>query len=174
MNPMTYKTAIEFLLKWEVGFDRSGKLREDGGYTNDPQDAGGETKWGIAKRAHPDLDIPNLTLEQAFDVYKNDYWTVYSKRVPALDLDTCVPDYAVSVFDSGFNCGVNRVYKWHLTAIKEKDPTKVLLGLRDKHYFDLVSSDKAKYGKFYKGWLNRLNDLKKLVEVIRQDATTGV
>lgn len=164
----TYKTAIEFLLKWEVGF-KNGHLREDGGFNVDD---GSPTKWGIRAAAHPDLDIPNLTLEQAFDVYKKGYWDVYRERVPSLDLDAIAPDYAIAVFDSGFNCGVNRVYNWHLQSIKEKDPTKTLLGLRDTHYFNLVSSNRPKYGKFYKGWINRLNDLKKLCQIIRQDAAS--
>lgn len=170
MSQATYKTAIEFLLKWEVGFDRSGKLRTDGGLNTDD---GSVTKWGIRQVAHPDLDIPNLSLDDAFRVYKNDYWDVYKPK--GLDLDTVPPDYAIVVFDSGFNCGVNRVYGWHskIALSQTKDPTKALLGLRDKHYFDLVSSDKNRFGKFYKGWINRLNDLKKLVDVIRQDAGTS-
>ena len=40
-------------------------LEHEGGYVNDPDDAGGETKYGIAKRWYPDVDIKNLTKEQA-------------------------------------------------------------------------------------------------------------
>ena len=36
-------------------------LHHEGGYVNDPQDPGGETNFGIAKRSHPDVDIKNLT-----------------------------------------------------------------------------------------------------------------
>jgi hypothetical protein len=31
------------------------------GYVNDPADRGGETKFGVAVRANPDLNITNLT-----------------------------------------------------------------------------------------------------------------
>ena len=49
-------------------------LEHEGGYVNDPDDAGGETKYGIAKRWYPDVDIKNLTKEQAKKIYHTDYW----------------------------------------------------------------------------------------------------
>ena len=44
------------------------------GYANNPHDLGGETKFGIAKRFHPGIDIKNLTREHAEEIYKNEYW----------------------------------------------------------------------------------------------------
>ena len=32
-------------------------LEHEGGYVNDPDDAGGETNFGIAKRWYPNVDI---------------------------------------------------------------------------------------------------------------------
>ena len=49
-------------------------LEHEGGYVNDPTDLGGETKYGITKRFDPDVDIKNLTIEQATEIYKKDYW----------------------------------------------------------------------------------------------------
>ena len=49
-------------------------LEHEGGYVHDPTDLGGETNYGIAKRFYPDVDIKNLTKEQAKDIYKRDYW----------------------------------------------------------------------------------------------------
>ena len=49
-------------------------LEHEGGYVNDPKDLGGETKYGITKRFYPNLDIKNLTKEQATEIYKKDYW----------------------------------------------------------------------------------------------------
>ena len=44
-------------------------LDAEGGYTNDPVDPGGETNYGIDKRSHPDVNIKELTIEEAKDIY---------------------------------------------------------------------------------------------------------
>ena len=49
-------------------------LKHEGGYVNDPDDSGGETNFGISKRAFPDLDIKNLTKEDAVKIYHDKYW----------------------------------------------------------------------------------------------------
>ena len=49
-------------------------IEHEGGYVNDPDDPGGETKYGIAKKSNPDVDIKNLTIEQAKEIYWDKYW----------------------------------------------------------------------------------------------------
>ena len=49
-------------------------LKHEGGYVNNPHDTGGETNYGIAKRWYPNVDIKNLTEEQAKKIYHTDYW----------------------------------------------------------------------------------------------------
>ena len=49
-------------------------LKHEGGYSNDKDDKGGETSFGISKRAHPEIDIPNLTKEGAVEIYRKYYW----------------------------------------------------------------------------------------------------
>ena len=49
-------------------------LHHEGGYVDDPNDLGGETNFGIAKRFYPDVDIKNLTKDEASDIYRRDYW----------------------------------------------------------------------------------------------------
>ena len=67
----------------------------EGGYTNDPYDKGGETKYGIAKTYYPNEDIKNLTMERAKQIYFKDYWTKnkcesISPRLRFLFFDSCV------------------------------------------------------------------------------------
>ena len=49
-------------------------LEHEGGYVNDTLDPGGETKYGIAKKFNPDVDIKNLTKDDAKKIYHEKYW----------------------------------------------------------------------------------------------------
>jgi lysozyme family protein len=49
-------------------------IEKEGGYVNDPDDPGGETKYGISKKAFPKEDIKNLTIVRAKDIYYTKYW----------------------------------------------------------------------------------------------------
>lgn len=73
----------------------------EGGYSNNPDDPGGETKFGISKRAYPDLDIKNLTLQQAEGIYYEDYWQHIHGDELTWPLN-CL------VFDSAVNQGVHQ------------------------------------------------------------------
>lgn len=52
-------------------------LLHEGGYVDDPKDQGGETRWGISKAAFPHVDIKNLTLSEAKQIYLREYWDKY-------------------------------------------------------------------------------------------------
>lgn len=51
-----------------------GVLAQEGGDADDPHDRGGRTRFGIAQRWHPDLDVSTLTRPQAIEVYWERYW----------------------------------------------------------------------------------------------------
>lgn len=89
---MTFETAIAFV------------LNEEGGYSNDPRDPGGETNFGISKRAHPQVDIKNLTLEEAESIYRYLYWD-------PCRCESLPPKLALIVFDSAVNQGVGTAIK---------------------------------------------------------------
>ncbi|SPD73798.1 conserved hypothetical protein [uncultured Desulfobacterium sp.] len=52
-------------------------LKIEGGYNNDTEDRGGETKYGISRRSYPTLDIKALTREKAVEIYYQDFWRMY-------------------------------------------------------------------------------------------------
>jgi lysozyme family protein len=73
----------------------------EGGYVNDPHDPGGETKFGISRRAYPHLPIAQLTIEDARALYHRDYWRrAGCERLP--------PTLAIALFDCAVNQGVGR------------------------------------------------------------------
>lgn len=73
-------------------------LQCEGGECNDVNDPGGHTKYGISSRAHPDVDIAALSISQASDIYRRDYW------VPN-ECDDLPFWAALCVFDSAVNMG---------------------------------------------------------------------
>lgn len=86
-----WEKAIIFVLKMEGGTTAE----------NDPNDPGGLTKFGISKKAYPNLDIASLTLEQAKEIYRKDYWE-------ACRCDELPTGFAISVFDTAVNQGVGK------------------------------------------------------------------
>ena len=102
-------------LSSEILFDYSMALlmHHEGGYVNDPDDAGGETKFGISKRAYPDLDIANLTAKQAEEIYYNDYWL-------KAKCDQLPTKLAMFHFDTAVNMGITAANKMLQKAIGVK------------------------------------------------------
>lgn len=147
--------AFSFIALWEWS------NKKDGGYTNDPVDPGGETRWGISKKAYPDIDIKSLTKEEAMLIYERDYWL----KIGADKMDKRM---AITCFDSAVNCGVGRTRSWlaELEAKGDvKDKARWMIQRRTQYYMDLVKKKPA-LNKYIKGWLNRVNDLSKYVDIV--------
>lgn len=88
--------------RFDVAFDRV--ISAEGGYVNNPADPGGETQWGISKRAYPNVDIKALTRDDAKAIYRRDYWD-------ALSLDAWPFAEAFQLFDFAVNSGVGAIKK---------------------------------------------------------------
>ena len=90
-----------------TAFDKAFEILigHEGGYSLDPHDRGGETKYGISKRAYPHIDIANLTLAQAKAIYRTDYWD-------KAKCSSLPPDLALLVFDAAVNNGVGAAIRW--------------------------------------------------------------
>lgn len=126
-----FNKAFEFVIKHE------GELNDD------PNDPGGLTKYGISQRAYPNLDIRNLTLNEAKTIYKVDYW------------DKCDCDYLafptdILMFDTAVNMGATKAF-----SIRSKS----------SNFFDYIILRIHEYTKiknfnlYGKGWINRVLDL---------------
>lgn len=80
-------------------------ISHEGGYVNDPRDPGGETQFGISKRAYPQLDIKALTLDAAKAIYKRDYWD-------RAQCDKLPPSVAYLLFDAAVNSGIGQAIRF--------------------------------------------------------------
>lgn len=129
-------------------------LDHEGVYSFDPKDPGGETKWGISKRYHPQLDIKNLTSEVAAEIYLNEYWKAAGCQY--LDFPLCT-----LVFDTAVNMGVHQALAYIEKAGKD---ASIYIAARRQGYIDRVKATPSKQ-RFLGGWLNRLSDLEKYIQL---------
>ena len=147
-------------------------LNHEGGYVDDPNDPGGETNFGISKRAYPSVDIKNLTKQGAKDIYKKDYWIKTKvesipERLRYIYFDMCV------------NMGMRRAVKTLQNAANNKNAYKIdidgMLGpatmkalsnienervrsYRVMYYADLINR-KPDLEKFWFGWYRRATEV---------------
>lgn len=123
-------------------------LKHEGGYVNDPNDPGGETKYGISKKSYPNVDIKNLTIDQAKAIYKRDYWD-------AVGADNLPPNVRYAAFDTAVNMGVGIARRF----VKESGgDLNRFIELRRQRYANLIARN-PKLAKFQRGWNNRLNEV---------------
>ena len=130
-----------------MNFDKAFEILigHEGSYVNHPRDPGGETKYGISKRAYPNEDIANLTVDKAKAIYRRDYWN-------PLGLDSVKFGPALVLFDCAVNQGVKRAMQ-----IKEKVSTSsapfivAFQAERALHYASLPT-----FATFGRGWMRRL------------------
>lgn len=135
-----FDKAAQFVLKWE------------GGLVYDPDDPGGMTKYGISKEAHPDVDIINLTREQAKEIYFAEYWIPTGCDKLPYPLD-------IIAFDSSIQHGIARTKRF-IKAVGG-DP----LGMIFKRIDFYVRIAKGDQLKFLRGWIRRMLDLARFTEV---------
>lgn len=98
-------------------------IGNEGGYTNNPNDPGGETNWGIAKRSYPNVDIRNLTKDGAMAIYLRDFWAPLGDAPPAVKFQA---------FDFAVNSGIQ-------TAIRK---LQAAIGVADDGHWGPVSAAK--------------------------------
>lgn len=149
-------------------------LKHEKGYSNNPRDKGGETNWGISKRSYPNVDIKNLTLKDAKDIYFRDFWIPV--RCGIFDNQLI----ATKIFDISVNMGkarairllqksVNAVFRSKklkvdgkigyktLKAANDAVPIELLIEIRAQQairYTEIILRDPSQK-VFLKGWMRR-------------------
>lgn len=171
---MTFDQAVQLVLKSE------------GGYVNDPDDPGGETKYGItiavARQYGYTGKMQDLPVSTAIAIYKKKYWD-------ANQIEKYPDHLQYALFDSFVNMGYNTIgllsiaagLPWKNQYTKTADGTnnsniiawddagmqKVAQGVslgrfltaRRQYYVDLVRRRPASE-KYLRGWLNRIEQVR--------------
>ena len=130
-------------------------LKHEGGYVNDPDDLGGETKYGISKRSYPNLDIKNLTKSEAVAIYERDYY------IPLKIGEFTNINLALNYMDMAVNSGKTNATKL-LTEARAlaaqnsaSNIVEIYKDLRRSYYTRIAELRNNQ--KFLKGWLNRVD-----------------
>lgn len=148
-------------MNFDTAFDKL--IGHEGGYSNNPLDPGGETKYGICKRVYPAEDIVNLTLDRAKALYFRDYWGPAGCEA--------MPEVAkFHIFDMAVNSGVRTTIRMvqrvvgevedgilgsnTLQAIQAMPSSKFVAWLNAERL--LLMSDLKTWPAFGRGWAKRI------------------
>lgn len=161
----SFNQALELIFKLE-GHDK---------LTNDPQDLGGLTKWGISQKAFPHLDIKNLTKKQAIYIYRKHYWEAIRADKFHLSISLCL-------FDCAVNQGVLTAIRLAQKVMRVKQDGKIgpvtiskLERANPRIFTENYLAERAlrysktrSFSRFGRGWLKRLfiicNNSSKIIE----------
>lgn len=190
---MTFDTAINLTMRFEVGpwfspahpacltgFITTSADRKAAGYVNDPDDTGGETKFGIAKNHNPGIDIASLTWAAAKRIYYKKYWL-------GGDCDHLPDKLAKAHLDACINHGIGRAARMLQEAVgatidgdigpKTLELVKKacagsggelavlgkMLDIR-RGFFREIVRNRPTNGKFLNGWLIRVDTIQRMIK----------
>ena len=139
-------------------------LKNEGGLVDNPSDPGGLTKFGISQRSYPNVDIKNLTVEDAKAIYLRDFWRfggINDQQVAdkLFDMVVNIGHTAIKLIQKavGFSQQDGVYGPVTETAINSFTPGTLLpvyKGLLADHYAAIANANPAET-KFLHGWLNR-------------------
>ncbi len=163
-------------------------LGDEGGYTNDRNDSGGPTNWGITihdlsvhlGRPATTSEVKSMTKDTAKEIYSKRYWA-------PLDLDQIKSDaVAICMFDIGVVRGISVPPKYAqqicyahgshiavdgvmgpmtIAAINQLDPATFIrdFSIKTEAGFHAIVAAHPKDADFIHGWVNRARRLLTLI-----------
>lgn len=138
-------------------------LGHEGEFVDNPRDPGKATKYGISQRSYPDLDIKNLTVEDAKKLYKRDFWD-------RAHCDSLHPVLAFQIFDAAVNSGIGQSIRFMQRAVGVADDGDMgpltLAAIQRRDTSELIARFNAerlefmtklsKWPDFSRGWARRI------------------
>lgn len=140
-------------------------FRTEGECSNDPDDAGGYTCYGISQNANPEINVRNITRADAERIAHNKYYTQFNINQ--------LPDNSRgNVFMMGWGAGQTTAIRHFCKFLKIPERDKIdssvvnaatnyqgdihndFLDQQQQFYIDI--SKRGNNKKFLKGWMNRV------------------
>lgn len=120
-------------------------LAHEGGFTPSDGNSGAPANYGINQAHNPDVDVRNITQEDAKAIYKSRYWD-------AIGGDNLPPELQGTALDAAVNQGPGNARKW----LQESGGDVAKFNqLRRQHYENLAA--KPEYSRFRNTWMRRLS-----------------
>ena len=168
MPQTRFDSCVDFVLRQETEYNSKGEAICE----HDPNDPGGDTKYGIDQRSHPDVDICGLTRDQAKQIYYDDEWTECRCDQLPIGWDLAVFDAAVNLGKGWAIPALQKILKVGsdgiigpatLRALQQATETDLYayLKARETHYLALNPRLVRRYSR---GWLNRVASLRSQIE----------
>lgn len=169
MPSAAFQSALPFILRWE------------GGYVNHPADPGGATNRGVTQRVYDDWrvrqgegarDVRAITDEEVHAIYEAGYWVpprcdLLAGPLDLVQFDTAVNmgvGRAVRMLQAALGCGVDGDFGPTTQRAAEACDVGTAVAEycdRREQYYRGLARKNSKFNVFLKGWLNRLNALRK-------------
>lgn len=147
-------------------------LGNEGGYSNNPVDPGGETNWGITIAVAREDGYVGAMKDMDQSVAK----MIYARKYWLPEFDQLPYPVAFQIFDAAVNSGVGQAVRWlqrsvgtaddgkigpvTLAAAMKLDPVKLVLLFNAERL--LFMTNLSTWGSFGKGWARRVaTNLKK-------------
>lgn len=151
-------------------------LQDEGGYTNDKNDSGGPTQYGITigdyrkyiKHDATADDVKTLTVAQAQGIYKSKYWD-------SLGCDDLPSGVDNAAFNYGVLAGIGRPRNDLKKFSHITDPVKLIDAICDemKAFLLSISQPGSKNNKFRNGWVSRADRLRSRSKSLIKNNTQG-
>lgn len=182
MPSAAFASALPFVLRWE------------GGFVDHPNDPGGRTNKGVTQKVYdhwrtrrglPKDDVRSIDDEEVHAIYEADYWLptrcdVLTDPLTLVQFDTAVnmgPGRAVRFLQTAVGCGVDGDFgPGTLQAVERCDPADAVTtycAVREAFYRRLAAN-RPELRVFLKGWLNRLNALRREIGPPGFEAARGL
>jgi hypothetical protein len=167
-----FDEALGMGLAYEIQDDVVG-----GNFHRDPN--GNATRWGIDQTQHPNIDVANLTREEAVDFYKHhpSFWPT-AKNVPdshrelrAVYMEGLINAGSAATkalqrafgltgpdVDGTFGPLTRKAMAVSLRSMSQESMIRKYFSERESHYQWLAGANPQRHGKNLSGWLNRVKD----------------
>jgi lysozyme family protein len=171
MPSAAFETALPFVLRWE------------GGFVDHPNDPGGRTNKGVTQKVYdawrrrqglPQRDVKMIEHNEVLAIYEGGYWIpprcdLLERQLDLVQFDTAVNmgiGRAVRFLQQAVGCGVDGDFGPATErAVASCDFGSTIVKYCDAReaFYRRIVENKPSQAVFLKGWMNRLNSLRKEV-----------